>query len=136
MRALRKLMRVAILFGAALFAAMLVLNLYIVATTNTSIYMVETVPHEQVALVLGASIKTNGELSQVLRERADLAAKLYFAKRVDKILVSGDNSSLQHNEVYPVGKYLQNKGVPVEDIFLDYAGFDTYSSMYRAKHIF
>jgi SanA protein len=32
--------------------------------------------------------------------------------------------------------YLLGQGVPKEDIFLDHAGFDTYDSMYRAKHVF
>ena len=53
-----------------------------------------------------------------------------------KILVSGDNSTVSHNEVNPVRLYLLSKGIPDEDIFLDHAGFDTYSSMYRARAIF
>jgi SanA protein len=53
-----------------------------------------------------------------------------------KILVTGDNSEVSHNEVNPVGKYMVARGVPKEDIFLDHAGFDTYSSMYRARDVF
>lgn len=115
---------------------MLCAELYVVAATNSFIYTASAVPSEQVALVLGASIKGDGELSPVLEERADLAVALYDAHKVSKILVSGDNSTLQYDEVYPVGKYLESKGIPEPDIFLDYAGFDTYSSMYRAKYVF
>ena len=32
--------------------------------------------------------------------------------------------------------YAISKGVPSEDIFCDHAGFSTYESMYRAKHVF
>jgi len=32
--------------------------------------------------------------------------------------------------------YCQRHGVDTTKIFIDYAGFDTYSTMYRAKHIF
>jgi SanA protein len=32
--------------------------------------------------------------------------------------------------------YYFNHGVDTTKIFIDYAGFDTYSTMYRAKHIF
>ena len=32
--------------------------------------------------------------------------------------------------------YLIGKGIPDQDIFLDHAGFDTYSTMYRARYIF
>ena len=35
-----------------------------------------------------------------------------------KILVSGDNSTVSHNEVNPVRTYLVEKGIPDEDIFL------------------
>ena len=93
-------------------------------------------PAASVAIVLGASIRSNGDLSPVLAERADAAYLLYSQKKVTKILVTGDNATLQYNEVYPVGKYLLAKGVPKDDIFLDYAGFDTYSSMYRAGRVF
>ena len=118
-------------------AAMLCIALFVVSSTARSIYSkVDDVPHEEAALVLGASIRSNGTLSVVLQERADAAIALYAAHKVSKILVSGDNSTLHYNEVYPVGKYLTSKGVPTADIFLDYAGFDTYSSMYRAKAVF
>lgn len=71
-----------------------------------------------------------------LEERADAAAALYESGVVGKILVSGDDGTLQYDEVYPIGKYLEVKGIPRRDIFLDYAGFDTYSSMYRARAVF
>lgn len=93
-------------------------------------------PTSTAALVLGASVYQNGELSPVLKARADAAAALYQVGKVSKILVSGDNSHLSHNEVNPVGKYLLSLGIPKQDIFLDHAGFDTYSSMYRAKEVF
>jgi SanA protein len=38
--------------------------------------------------------------------------------------------------VNPVQHYLLAAGIPAQDIFLDHAGFDTYSSMYRAKVVF
>lgn len=118
--------------GLSIFA-----SLYVIAATHSSIYYAaDSIPKSQVALVLGASIRSNGSLSPVLEERADAAVALYTMHKVSKILVSGDNGSLQHDEVYPVGKYLLSKGIPEGDIFLDYAGFDTYSSMYRAKNIF
>ena len=33
-------------------------------------------------------------------------------------------------------KYLLTQWVDVHDMYLDYAGFDTYDSLYRAKHVF
>lgn len=93
-------------------------------------------PTTTVAMILGAAVMQSGELSPILRERADRGAELYMLGKVKKILVTGDNSALSHNEVNPVGNYLAARGIPKGDIFLDHAGFDTYSSMYRARDVF
>ena len=93
-------------------------------------------PDAEVALIPGAAVLKDGALSSVFRDRVDMAIKLYEAKKVSKILVSGDNSTDSHNEVNPVRLYLISKGIPDQDIFLDHAGFDTYSTMYRARDIF
>ncbi len=134
----QKLFRRALL--AVLFAALLcaLIVSYVDISTTRFIYAGTdtTLPKAQVALVPGASVASNGMLSPVLKERADKAAELYESGTVSKILVTGDNSTLNYDEVYPVGKYLLALGIPQKNIFLDYAGFDTYSSMYRAKEVF
>ena len=95
----------------------------------------DSVPATDVAIVLGASV-AKGMPSPVLAARANEAVELYLKGRVKKILVTGDNGALTHDEVTPVRKYLIGAGIPAEDIFLDHAGFDTYSSMYRARTVF
>lgn len=95
----------------------------------------DSVPPTDVAIVLGASVRS-GVPSPVLAARADEAIDLYLKGKVRKILVTGDNGALTHDEVTPVRKYLLAAGVKSEDIFLDHAGFDTYSSMYRARDVF
>jgi SanA protein len=113
------------------------INIIIYAKTKPYIYNdVTDVPDAQVALIPGAAILQDGALSSIFIDRADMAIKLYEAKKVSKILVSGDNSTLSHNEVNPVRLYLLSKGISSQDIFLDHAGFDTYSTMYRARDIF
>jgi len=107
-----------------------------IATVSYIYSTTKNVPITETALIPGAAILNDGTLSPVFRDRVDLAIKLYEEKKVSKILVSGDNSTVSHNEVDPVRKYLLSKGIPDEDIFLDHAGFDTYSSMYRAHDIF
>lgn len=93
------------------------------------------VPKAEVAIVLGASV-AGGRPSPILAARADAAVDLYLRGKVEKILVTGDNGALSHDEVTPVRKYLLDAGVKPQDIFLDHAGFDTYSSMYRARAVF
>ncbi len=95
----------------------------------------DDVPQTSAALVLGASV-VHGKPSPVLEERAHTAVALYMMGKVSKILVTGDNGALTHDEVTPVRKYLIDAGVAPKDIFLDHAGFDTYSSMYRARDVF
>jgi len=93
-------------------------------------------PQAQVAVIPGAAVLQNGDLSPVLRDRVDMAIAIYKKGIVGKLLVTGDNGSLTHNEVNPVKNYLLKNGIPAQDIFLDHAGFDTYSSMYRARDVF
>ena len=87
-------------------------------------------------IIPGAAILANGGLSPIFRDRVDMAIRLYQAKKIQKILASGDNSTVSHNEVNPVRNYLLKNGIPDQDIFLDHAGFDTYSTMYRARDVF
>lgn len=89
----------------------------------------------QAVLVLGASV-ISGRPSPILAERADAAIALYRAERAKRILVSGDNGEESYDEVRATLAYLVEQGIPARDIFLDYAGFDTYSSIYRARYVF
>ena len=124
--------------GLSLLAVFILLtNVVFYATTKPYIY--ETAPSSpsaEVALIPGAAVLADGAPSPIFLDRVDTAINLYEAGKVSKILVSGDNSTVSHNEVNPVRDYLLSKGIPSKDIFLDHAGFDTYSSMYRAKIIF
>ncbi len=96
---------------------------------------VERAPHANAILVLGASV-ARGIPSPVLAERTDTAIALYQSGKAPKILVTGDSADISHDEVTPVRKYLTQAGIPSSDIFLDHAGFDTYSSMYRARDVY
>jgi SanA protein len=87
-------------------------------------------------LVLGAGLKVDGTPSEMLKDRLDEGIALYKEGAAQKLLLSGDNSKIQHNEVNAMKLYVQAEGVPPEDIFLDHAGFSTYESMYRARAVF
>jgi len=94
------------------------------------------VPASYVALVPGASVYANGQPSQILADRLDKACELYKNGKVKRFLLSGDHGTRTYNEVEAMKSYLNNKGVPDSVIFTDHAGFDTYSSMVRAKKVF
>lgn len=125
-----------LVIGLAL-AAIFLINLNINLKTKQYIFTdTGKVPKTEVALMLGAKVFTDGRLSDMLRDRADMAIELYKGGKVSKILMSGDHGTKEYDEVNAVKKYLLEKGISGNDIFLDYAGFDTYDSMYRAKEIF
>jgi SanA protein len=91
---------------------------------------------KQVALVLGARVWNNGNLSDIFRDRVETAIGLYNTGKVEKILVSGDHGQKDYDEVGAAKDYLLEHGVKSEDVFLDHAGFDTYDSLYRTKEVF
>jgi len=102
----------------------------------TRIYTIDTAPAERVAIVFGAGLTWDGYPTAILRDRVETAAQLYFAGKVQKLLMSGDNSYLNYNEPGAMHDYAISLGVPENAIVLDYAGRRTYDTCYRAKAIF
>jgi SanA protein len=104
--------------------------------TKSQILTSEQVPAERVAIVFGAGLWRDGSPTPVLRDRVAQAAELFFAGKVEKLLMSGDNSHLNYNEPQAMREYALSLGVPEQAIVLDYAGRRTYDTCYRARHIF
>ena len=130
-------------FGARILGLCVALGLLLLAPTiwawivsRPHEYSVETVPKQRVALVLGASVKVDGEPSDFLAGRLAVAQQLYEKGKVRAILVSGDNGSKGYDEPTAMKNWLISHGVPAEHIVADFAGFDTYDSCVRAVKIF
>ncbi len=87
-------------------------------------------------IVLGASVHPDGTPSGILQDRLDDGIALYFAGAAPKIIMSGDNGTESYNECWAMKQYAISQGVPSEDVFCDHAGFSTYETMYRARHVF
>ena len=100
------------------------------------IYPADAVPPARVALVFGARVYPDGRLSVMLQDRVETAVQLYQAGKVQKLLLSGDNRFVDYNEPGRMMAYAVSRGVPAEDIQLDYAGRRTYDTCYRAGAIF
>ncbi|HET9173717.1 MAG TPA: ElyC/SanA/YdcF family protein [Candidatus Saccharimonadales bacterium] len=86
--------------------------------------------------MFGAGVLPNGQPTQYLRERVQTAVNLYKAGRVKKLLMTGDNGATYYNEPRAMRALAMQLGVPEQNIVLDYAGFNTYDSCYRAHAIF
>ncbi|MEH3115941.1 MAG: YdcF family protein [Pedobacter terrae] len=78
----------------------------------------------------------NNKPSKNLKDRLNAGIKLYNNHKIDKILLSGDNGSDKHDELTVMKLYCHENGVDTNKIYLDYAGFDSYSTLYRSKFIF
>ncbi len=100
------------------------------------VYSVQEAPGKRVAIVFGAGLYRSGAPTPVLRDRVETAAELYFAGKIEKILMSGDNRFVYYNEPQAMKDYALHLGVPEAAIVLDYAGRSTYDTCYRAKAIF
>jgi SanA protein len=99
-------------------------------------YTAADVPTRRVAIVFGAGLWRNGTATPVLKDRVQTAANLYFAGKVEKLLMSGDNRFLDYNEPAVMREVALSLGIPESVIILDYAGRRTYDTCYRAKAIF
>lgn len=98
---------------------------------------VNAVPYNRVALVLGTSkYLIGGSPNHYFKYRIKAAAELYNNGKVDYILVSGDNATVQYNEPRQMRRALIQAGIPASAIYSDYAGFRTLDSIVRAKEVF
>lgn len=132
---LRRFLAFCLLVAAMPFA----INSWVVYSTAPRILTTEEATKLQdvdCILVLGCAVRPDGTPSPMLAERLQKSVELYEAGAAPKLLMSGDNGQIEYNEVAAMGNYALKKGVPSYDIFLDYAGFSTYESVYRAKAIF
>lgn len=127
-----------ILLASALIMILVppVLRVYSALRFRGSTYQVETVPARRVAIIFGARVYDDGRLSAMLTDRVATGADLYRAGKVEVLLMTGDNSTLDYNEPDAMKRYAIELGVPEEAVVVDYAGRRTYDSCYRARHIF
>jgi SanA protein len=128
-----KILLVAVIAAAVVMAAT---NAVVLIIGNNHIVAQKDVKKADVIIVLGALVWNDGQPSYMLQDRLDVAYELYEAGAAPKILVSGDHGTKDYDEVNNMRRYLEGKGVPTESIFMDHAGFDTYSTMYRARDVF
>ncbi len=126
------------MLGILIVVLILAINQLVIARASPYVFDDPgELPHTKVAVLLGTSrYLTSGEENLYFKYRMDAAAELYRLSIVEHILVSGDNGTQAYNEPVAMRKALVERGIPEEDITLDYAGFRTLDSMLRAWKIF
>ncbi|HPA71827.1 MAG TPA: ElyC/SanA/YdcF family protein [Spirochaetota bacterium] len=133
----RKTVVILLVCAVAAFGGTVAANVHVVRNAAPFIVRGNAAPSRAtVLLVPGAAVWRGGRLSHVLEDRAVTALNLYRKGAAGKILVSGDHGTRRYDEVNALKKYFLERGVRPADLFLDHAGFDTYSTMSRAAKVF
>ncbi len=92
-------------------------------------------------VVLGAKVNADGQPSHMLEDRLRAAVALYNYGAAKQIILSGDCSGEEYDEVSAMKQYCINAGVPEEALIRDDIGFSTYETAYNVvntmgiKHI-
>lgn len=94
-------------------------------------------PANRVGIVPGTSkYLVDGKKNRYYLYRIEAAVYLFKNKKIEYVLVSGDNATKYYNEPVGIKKDLVEMGIPDNKIFLDYAGFRTLDTVVRARDIF
>jgi SanA protein len=122
----------------ALGVSVAIVNVSITQTGNKYCYSsADSIPHNHCAIVLGTSkYLWNGNRNTYYSSRIKAAVELYNRKKIDFIIVSGDNRNRNYNEPITMYNDLITAGIPARKIILDYAGFRTLDSVVRGKEVF
>ncbi len=113
-------------------------NILVSSSSKNQIYSdVSEVPYNKIGLLLGTSKKmVNGKTSLYFSNRIDAAVLLFNSKKIDKILISADNSTEYYKEADDIKSALLKRGIPEENIVVDNFGLRTLDSVVRANKIF
>ena len=107
------------------------------AAKNKTFSTLSEIPKNKVGLVLGTSkYLRDGRVNLYFTYRINATVQLFNSGKIDFVLISGDNGSVNYDEPNDFKNELLKKGIPEDKIFLDYAGFRTLDSVVRAKEIF
>jgi SanA protein len=131
-----RLSKLALGGAAAIVLLVLFANVYVFSKGGDSTSEVSEVQPVEVAIVPGALVEPDGDMSAMLAARVEQASRLWHAGRVEKILVSGDHGAWVYDEPTTMRKALVRDGVAPAAVFEDHAGFDTWATMVRARSIF
>ena len=138
MKILKRIIIVVLL--APLFGILIITlcNQAVIQFSKGKIYdNVKEIPYKEVGLLLGTSPTTiNGWTNIYYTYRIDASVKLYKAKKISRILISGDGKEKSYDEPKYMRRDLIKRGIPAHKITLDKKGLRTYDSVINAKETF
>jgi vancomycin permeability regulator SanA len=95
----------------------------------------DKVVHADLAIVLGNAVNSDGKPSPRLQGRLDAALKLYQSGYCKTILVSGGIGKNGFDEAEVMKNYLVSHGIPVDHIYTDNKGVNTFETARNAAQL-
>jgi vancomycin permeability regulator SanA len=134
---MRKILNGILIFLVLIVGYLVLIPVGIVQYGRNRIYTnVEKIPEYNVAIVFGAGLKADHTPTDILQDRLNTAYQLYLSKKIDTILISGDNTSDGYSEPQAMYDYLVfTLDTNPDDVVRDFAGLRTYDTCARAKNI-
>ncbi len=121
-------------------ALMLVCNQIVVNNAKGKVFSdIDSINYNKVGLLLGTTprARLTGVTNYFFIYRMDAAEQLYKAGKIEKILISGDEDSLDGiNEPECMRDSLLARGVPESAIILDGKGYRTICSVVNANKVY
>ena len=121
-------------------ALMLICNQIVVNNARGKAFSdIDSIKYNKVGLLLGTTPQARiGRITNYFFiYRIDAAEELYKAGKIEKILISGDENSLDGiNDPECMRDSLVARGVPASDIILDGKGYRTICSVFNANKVY
>ncbi len=136
----RRIMIVIGVLAIICIAIMLVCNQIVVNNAEGKVFSdIDSIKYNKVGLLLGTTprARLTGVKNYFFIYRIDAAEQLYRAGKIEKILISGDENSLDGvNETECMRDSLVARGVPASAIVLDGKGYRTICSVINANKLY
>ena len=127
-------------FAVVCLALMLKCNQIVVNNAEGKAFSdIDSIKYNKVGLLLGTTPQARIDriTNYFFIYRIDAAEQLYKARKIDQILISGDENSLDGvNETECMRDSLVARGIPTNAIILDGKGYRTISSVINANKVY
>lgn len=127
-------------FAAVCLALILICNQIVVNNAEGKVFSdIDSIKYNKVGLLLGTTPQARFDriTNYFFIYRIDAAEQLYKAGKIEQILISGDENSLDGvNETECMRDSLVARGVPASAIILDGKGFRTIYSIINANKVY
>ena len=127
-------------FAVVCLALMLICNQMVVNNAESKVFSdIDSIKYNKVGLLLGTTPQARFDriTNYFFIYRIDAAEQLYRAGKIDQILISGDEHSLDGvNETECMRDSLVARGVPANAIILDGKGYRTINSIVNANKVY